>query len=217
MLPKRVYFRQKHHGKTEKEMYYYIKGRLAKKSDNSVVIDNGGIGYRIYTSANSLSGAGEAGSEIKMYTHLNVREDVFDLYGFITEEERDMFLNLLSVSGVGPKAALAVLSAAAPAKLALAVITGDAKTITKAQGVGPKMAQRIILELKDKLKNEDLDILPDDSPETDTKDSGASADAVSALVVLGYSAADASRAVSEAGTSENTEEIIKRALVQLMK
>lgn len=216
-LPKRVYFRQKHHGKTEKEMYYYIKGRLAKKSDNSVVIDNGGIGYRIYTSANSLSGAGEAGSEIKMYTHLNVREDVFDLYGFITEEERDMFLNLLSVSGVGPKAALAVLSAAAPAKLALAVITGDAKTITKAQGVGPKMAQRIILELKDKLKNEDLDILPDDSPETDTKDSGASADAVSALVVLGYSAADASRAVSEAGTSGNTEEIIKRALVQLMK
>ena len=133
-------------------MYYYIKGKIAKKCENSIIIDNGGIGYRIYTSANSLSTAGEQGSTATIYTHLNVREDVFDLYGFVTEEEREMFLNLISVSGVGPKAALAVLSVTTPAKLALAVITEDIKTITKAQGVGPKMAQRMILELKDKLK-----------------------------------------------------------------
>ena len=196
-------------------MYYYIKGKIAKKCENSIVIDNGGIGYRIYTSANSLSAAGEQGSTATIYTHLNVREDVFDLYGFVTEEEREMFLHLISVSGVGPKAALAVLSVTTPAKLALAVITEDIKTITKAQGVGPKMAQRMVLELKDKLKSEDIAAELDVSglPEED----GSLSEAVSALVVLGYSINDAKHAVGKAGASGSTEEIIKRALVQLMK
>ncbi len=196
-------------------MYYYIKGKIAKKCENSIIIDNGGIGYRIYTSANSLSTAGEQGSTATIYTHLNVREDVFDLYGFVTEEEREMFLNLISVSGVGPKAALAVLSVTTPAKLALAVITEDIKTITKAQGVGPKMAQRMILELKDKLKNEDI------AEELDVsglhEEDSSLSEAVSALVVLGYSINDAKYAVGKAGTTGSTEEIIKRALVQLMK
>lgn len=196
-------------------MYYYIKGKIAKKCENSIIIDNGGIGYRIYTSANSLNAAGEQGSTVTMYTHLNVREDVFDLYGFVTEEEREMFLDLISVSGVGPKAALAVLSVATPAKLALAVISEDVKTITKAQGVGPKMAQRMILELKDKLKNEE--IVLDQGEEVLSAEDGSISEAVSALVVLGYNVNDAKNAVGKAGKSGSTEEIIKRALVQLMR
>lgn len=198
-------------------MYYFIKGKIVKKDGNSIVLENNGIGYVINTSAASLNAAGETGAAAQFYTYLHVREDVFDLYGFTTEEEKGMFLHLLSVSGVGPKAALSVLSVTTPAKLALAVITNDVKTITKAQGVGPKMAQRMILELKDKLKNEE--IVPDaDSPEIDVpEEAGSAGEAVSALVVLGYSVNDARRAVEKAGTSGSVEEIIKRALVQLMQ
>lgn len=194
-------------------MYYFIKGKLIKKDENYLVLENNGIGYKIYTAVNNITA--NVGEAVTMYTYLNVREDVFDLYGFITEDEKRMFLHLMSVSGVGPKAALAVLSVATPAKLALAVITNDTKAITKAQGVGPKMAQRIILELKDKMKNEDLDI-DDDISEVAVADDGSFSEAVSALVVLGYSANDARRAVEKAGASGSVEEIIKRALVQLM-
>ncbi len=194
-------------------MYYFIKGKLVKKDENYLVLENNGIGYKIYTAVNNVTAS--VGEVVTMYTYLNVREDVFDLYGFVTEDEKRMFLHLMSVSGVGPKAALAVLSAATPAKIALAVITNDTKTITKAQGVGPKMAQRIILELKDKMKNEDLDI-DDDGSEVVVPDGGSFSEAVSALVVLGYSANDARRAVEKAGASGSVEEIIKRALVQLM-
>ena len=194
-------------------MYYFIKGKLIKKDENYLVLENNGIGYKIYTAVNNINA--NVGEAVTMYTYLNVREDVFDLYGFVTEDEKRMFLHLMTVSGVGPKAALAVLSVAAPAKLALAVITNDIKAITKAQGVGPKMAQRIILELKDKMKNEDLDI-DDDISEAAAADDGSFSEAVSALVVLGYSANDARRAVEKAGASGSVEEIIKRALVQLM-
>ena len=194
-------------------MYYFIKGKLIKKDENYLVLENNGIGYKIYTAVNNITA--NVGEAVTMYTYLNVREDVFDLYGFITEDEKRMFLHLMSVSGVGPKAALAVLSVATPAKLALAVITNDTKAITKAQGVGPKMAQRIILELKDKMKNEDLDI-DDDISEVAVADDGSFSEAVSALVVLGYSANDARRAVEKTGASGSVEEIIKRALVQLM-
>lgn len=194
-------------------MYYFIKGKLVKKDENYIVLDNNGVGYKIYTSAVNITAS--VGELITMYTYLHVREDVFDLYGFITEDEKKMFLHLLSVSGVGPKAALAILSAATPAKIAFAVITNDAKAITKAQGVGPKMAQRVILELKDKLKNEDLDIETEDTAVI-PEDNGSFSEAVSALLVLGYSANDARTAVEKAGTAGSVEEIIKRALVQLM-
>lgn len=196
-------------------MYYFIKGRIIKKGESNIVLDNNGIGYNIYTSASSLNGAGELGDITTMYTYLHVREDVFDLYGFTTEEEKGMFLHLLSVSGVGPKAALAVLSVANPAKLALAIITNDVKTITKAQGVGPKMAQRIILDLKDKLKNADL-ALPDDDTEVITDDIGNAGEAVSALVVLGYKPNDAKKAVAAVDQNGSIEDIIKRALAKLM-
>ncbi len=195
-------------------MYYYISGRLAHKDENFIVIDAGGVGYKIYTSLTSIQSAGGIGNNITMYTHLYVREDTQDLYGFVTQEEKSMFLSLLSVSGVGPKAALSILSAAPPAKLAAAVITGDVKTVTKAQGVGPKLASRIILELKDKLKNEDLQ-LDEFIGDSETEITDNISEAISALVVLGYSAQEAKKAVKSTGVNDSVEEIIKKALVKL--
>lgn len=195
-------------------MYYYIKGELAIKGDNFAVIDNGGVGYKLYTSAKTL-GSFREGDRVTLYTYLNVHEDVFDLYGFASEEEHTMFINLLSVSGVGPKAALAVLSVMTPKELALAVMTKDTKLLTKAQGVGAKMAQRIVLELLDKLKNSD--IVPDESNAKNVISTDAQSEAVSALMVLGYSQNDAKNAVSGIDDTLKTEEIVKRALVKLMR
>lgn len=197
-------------------MYYYIRGKLAKKDENFVVVDANGVGYKIFTSAYDINKAGEAGSEITMYTYLHVREDIMDLYGFITIEEKNMFICLISVSGVGPKAALAILSVATPASFAAAVITNDVKAITKAAGVGPKLAQRVILELRDKIKKEQLGI--DISAEEDIggEDTvGAAGEAVSALVVLGYALNDAKRAVAKTDMTKKTEEIVKQALKKL--
>lgn len=195
-------------------MYYYIKGKLALKDLNFAVVEAGGVGYLIYTSMKSLSELGETGSAVTMYTHLNVREDAQDLFGFTTVEEKNMFLHLLSVSGVGPKAALAILSVVTPAQFAVAVVTNDVKTITKASGVGPKLAQRVILELKDKMKNEDLELTAEETAEISASDSMS--EAISALVVLGYSVNDAKAAVKKADPSMSTEEIIKKALASLM-
>lgn len=195
-------------------MYYYIKGTLVQKGENYIVVDASGVGYMIYTSLNSLATAGETGKNITLYTYLHVREDVMDLFGFTTVEEKNMFLKLLSVSGVGPKAALAILSVTTPARFAVAVVTNDVKTITKASGVGPKMAQRVILELKDKLKSEDLDIdltADEEIAMTDNK-----SEAISALVVLGYSSADAQKAVKGIDGSLGVEDIIKKALAGLL-
>lgn len=194
-------------------MYYYIKGTLVKKSENYIVVDANGVGYMINTSLTSIADAGETGREITIYTYLHVREDIMELYGFTTLEEKNMFLHLLSVSGVGPKAALAVLSVVTPAKFAVAVVTSDVKTITKAQGVGPKMAQRIILELKDKLKNEDLDIPLDDEEVAVVSDNKN--EAVSALVVLGYSPQEAQKALRGIDGNLSVEDMIKRALASL--
>ena len=195
-------------------MYYYIKGVLAKKGDGYVVVDASGVGYMIYTSLTSITDAGSVGQEITMYTYLHVREDVMDLYGFTTVEEKNMFLHLLSVSGVGPKAALAVLSVAPASKFAVAVVTNDVKTITKAQGVGPKMAQRIILELRDKLKNEDLGIEAEET-EAEAAVSDNKSEAQSALIVLGYSPQEAQKALKGIDGSLSVEEIIKKALASL--
>lgn len=195
-------------------MYYYIKGELVLRKDNFAVIDNGGIGYKLYASANTLDSFRE-GDKVTLYTYLNVHEDVFDLFGFATEDEQAMFLNLLSVSGVGPKAALAVLSVVTPKELAVAVVTKNTKLLTKASGVGTKMAQRIILELADKLKNSE--ILPDEEIETKTVTAEAQSEAVSALIVLGYSQSEAKSAVSGIDATLKTEEIVKLALAKLMR
>ena len=195
-------------------MYYYIKGTLALKSENYVVIDAGGVGYMINTSLTSIERAGSVGSEVTMYTYLHVREDVMELYGFTAAEEKNMFLSLLSVSGVGPKAALSVLSVADTAKIAAAVVTGDEKTITKAQGVGKKMAQRIILELRDKIKNEDLD-LPLDDDAAPVADGDNKNEAAAALVSLGYSMQEAQGALKGADGTMSVEQLVKYALTKL--
>lgn len=194
-------------------MYHYIKGEVVLKDVGFVVLDNNGIGYKIYTSGYTISCLNE--KTATLYTYLHVREDVFDLYGFLTNEELSMFLHLLSVSGVGPKAALSILSVMSPAGLATAIITNDAKTLTKANGVGAKMAQRVILELKDKLKN--AEIIPDGITDSDIDNANASSEAVSALMVLGYSQNDAKRAVASVDQSLSTEEIITYALKKMMR
>ena len=181
-------------------MYYYIKGTLVQKSDNYIVVDANGVGYMIYTSLNSMQNAGEVGKKITIYTYLHVREDVMDLFGFTTIEEKNMFMQLISVSGVGPKAALSILSVTTPAKFAVAVITNDVKTITKASGVGPKTD-----ELEIDLEDESDDILSDNRSE-----------AISALVVLGYSSNDAQKAVKGIDGTLSVEEIIKKALAGLL-
>ena len=195
-------------------MYYYIKGTLVQKNDNYIVVDANGVGYMIYTSLNSMQNTGEVGKKITIYTYLHVREDVMDLFGITTIEEKNMFMHLISVSGVGPKAALSILSVTTPAKFALAVITNDVKTITKASGVGPKMAQRVILELKDKMKTDELEIDLED--ESDDILSDNRSEAISALVVLGYSSNDAQKAVKGIDGTLSVEEIIKKALAGLL-
>ena len=192
-------------------MYYYIKGTLVQKNDNYIVVDANGVGYMIYTSLNSMENAGK---KITIYTYLHVREDVMDLFGFTTIEEKNMFMQLISVSGVGPKAALSILSVTTPAKFAVAVITNDVETITKASGVGPKMAQRVILELKDKMKTDELEI--DFEDESDDILSDNRSEAISALVVLGYSSNDAQKAVKGIDGTLSVEEIIKKALAGLL-
>ena len=195
-------------------MYYYIKGTLVQKNDNYIVVDANGVGYMIYTSLNSMQNTGEIGKKITIYTYLHVREDVMDLFGFTTIEEKNMFMQLISVSGVGPKAALSILSVTTPAKFAVAVITNDVKTITKVSGVGPKMAQRVILELKDKMKTDELEIDLED--ESDDILSDNRSEAISALVVLGYSSNDAQKAVKGIDGTLSVEEIIKKALAGLL-
>ena len=194
-------------------MYYYINGEYVEKGENFIVIDAGGVGYKIYTSLAAISKMPEYGKKVKVFTHFYVREDTQDLYGFPTNEELSMFLNLISVSGVGPKAALAILSVATPPELALAIIQKNVKVITKASGVGPKLAERVILELKNKIKN--IDALPEEFAENIVSDSGS--EAVEALVALGYSEQEAKKAIGLLDGSLSVEETIKEALKKLMK
>jgi Holliday junction DNA helicase RuvA len=201
-------------------MYAYIKGRLEAKGNDYIVIEAGGIGYRINTSLTTIEAAGQTGNEFKAFTHLYVREDIMSLFGFATQEELGMFELLLTVSGVGPKAALALLSAVSPSKFGLAVITDDTKTLTRAQGVGAKLAQRIILELKDKIKKEQLAMASGtgfDKAEMPREGLRVS-EAVSALMVLGYTPAEASKAVASVYSDDlDLETIIRNSLKGLMR
>lgn len=201
-------------------MYAYIKGKLETRGSDYIIIEAAGIGYKIFTSLATLEGAGQPGNEFKAFTHLYVREDIMSLFGFATQEELGMFELLLTVSGVGPKAALALLSAVSPSKFGLAVITDDTKTLTRAQGVGAKLAQRIILELKDKIKKEQLALASGAGPERSvvTQEGSRMSEAVSALMVLGYTPAEASRAVASVYSDElDLETIIRNSLKGLMR
>lgn len=193
-------------------MYHYIKGTVVLKGTNYLVIDNNGVGYRIFTSDSVLQRISVDKNE-KIYTYLHIREDLMELYGFLTREELSTFEMLISVSGVGPKVGLSLLSTVPPSEFALAVVTNNVKAITRAPGVGPKVAQRIILELKDKLKNDQLiqEAVMYEEPAVDANE------AVSALMVLGYSQGEAKKAVAAAGEGTSTEETVRQALKQLMK
>ena len=196
-------------------MYYSITG-LGETKENFLVIHTGGIGYKIYTSNTTLARVTNH-QEITVYTYLHVKEDAMDLYGFATEEELSTFKMLLSVSGVGPKAALAVLSALTPTEFAMSVATQDAQSITRAQGVGKKLAEKIIVELKDKLKGVDLREIAGEVPQTVLVSNDVLQEAVNALMVLGYSAYESRQAVKFVSSKSNQlEEIIKLALKELM-
>ncbi len=196
-------------------MFYYIKGKVTYKDLNFLVIDVNGVGYKIYTSMNTLAQA-ETEKELLVYTYPHIREDIFDIYGFSKEEELHTFQMLISVSGVGPKAALAILSYMPSQDFAIAVIKGDVKKITGAPGIGKKIAERIVLELKDKIQKE----LKGEEELTyqNTGSNALAEEAVNALMVLGYSALESKGAVSNVDSAcGNVEEIIKQALKYLMK
>lgn len=201
-------------------MFAYIKGKIGYKHGDYIVVEANGVGYKINTALSTIESIGPIDNDVTVFTHLYVREDIMNLYGFITQEELSMFELLISVSGVGPKAAISVISSTTPSKFGLAVITDDVKTLTRAQGIGNKMAQRIILELKDKIKKEqlsDVTILKDDK-DTTTRDRTRSSEAISALMVLGYTAFEASKAVAAVYSDElDLEAIIKGALRNLVR
>ncbi len=195
-------------------MYYYISGDVVKSDSSSVIIDNNGIAYILYASLGTISAV--AGKDkAKLYTYFSVKEDSHDLYGFNTEDELSAFKLLIDVSGVGPKAALAILSVLTPEKLAIAVSSGDVKAISAAQGVGKKIAERVVLELKDKFKG--MTVQSDGTaPIVVTDNAGNAAEAVNALVVLGYSRAEANKAVGAVDTNGMQIDDIIRAALKLM-
>lgn len=201
-------------------MYAYIKGILAAKESESIIVEAGGIGYSIAAPLSTIEALGQTGQEVKVHTYLYVREDAMNLYGFATNEELGMFKLLLTVSGVGPKAALSLLSAISPSKFSLAVITNDPKTLTRAQGIGTKIAQRIILELKDKISKEQVEQSKDNGflEEINTTGRSRLSEAVSALMVLGYSAVEANKAIAAVYSDDlDLETIIRNALKGLAR
>ena len=194
-------------------MFYYIEGTVTVAQPGLLVLDCGGVGYELHVSANTLASA-VRGAKFKAYTYVNVREDTFELYGFSTLSEKSCFTMLTEVSGVGPKAAMSILSGVTPDQLALGIISSDEKMLTSAPGIGKKLAQRVILELKDKLAKSLPDIaMPQGSPATYVSNAGSAAEAVGALMVLGYSRAEAEKAVSAVeGEALSVEETVRRAL-----
>lgn len=201
-------------------MFYYLKGSLAVKQEDMAVIESGGVGYCVAINARTYEALPGLSQEVKLFTHLYLREEIADLYGFLSEGEVRMFKLLLSVSGVGPKAANAILSVLPPSNLAMCVMTNDTKAFTIAPGIGVKTAQRLILELKDKVKKEQkdkkfADLIRDAGPVAQMTKYEEASDALS---MLGYSALEIGHAL-KGRDFENTslEEIIKEALKALVK
>jgi Holliday junction DNA helicase RuvA len=194
-------------------MIYSVRGKLTHKEPFLAVVECAGVGYACRTTCSTSAQLGETGKEVYLYTYLHVREDNVELFGFYSMQELNCFKMLISVSGVGPKAALSILSDIDAQRFALTIASGDSKVFTKTKGVGPKLAQRIVLELKDKIAKESITA-------SDIKSSGNifvpegdnCAEAVSALMVLGFSQEEVAAAVSKIDTSLDTGEIVKQAL-----
>ena len=206
-------------------MFYYISGKLAHLDQNFAVVDAGGVGYKMTITQNTYNAmpphlSVKEAPIVKLYSYMAVREDGVELFGFISEDELSAFKMLITVSGVGPKAAVSILSHLSPAKLAVAICTEDKKSISQANGIGPKTAARIILELKDKLKNEVFDDGSEAPVEAaiSAPDSNKLKDAQDALAVLGYSRNEALSVLKNIDTATlELDEIIKLSLKKLMK
>ena len=201
-------------------MFYYLNGTVAHVEPYLAVIDCGGVGYACRTTAYTISQI-KKGDRAKLFTFLSVREDAMDLYGFASQEELKLFQQLISVSGVGPKAALGILSSSTPANLAMSIITGDEKTLTRAPGVGKRIAQRVILELKDKLAKGQTVSGSGESVAMDAVTiipQNKLSEASAALAVLGYSQAEINMALKGVDIDgQPLEQIIRLALKNMVK
>ena len=202
-------------------MFAYIKGLLEMKSNNYIVVDINGLGYKIFMSQNNIESIGEINDIVKVFTYVKVREDDISIYGFKTQEELRMFELLIGVSGVGAKSALVMLSCIEPSEFAIAVISNNVKLLTQVPGIGTKSAQRIILELKDKLKAEQSELDEEKLENTKLKSSKTNEnvqEAISGLMVLGYSRKDIEKAFTHLIVDElSVEELIKKGLILLTK
>ena len=202
-------------------MFAYIKGLLEMKSSNYIVVDINGLGYKIFMSQNNIESIGEINDIVKVFTYVKVREDDISIYGFKTQEELRMFELLIGVSGVGAKSALVMLSCIEPSEFAIAVISNNIKLLTQVPGIGTKSAQRIILELKDKLKAEQSELDEEKLENAKLKSSKTNEnvqEAISGLMVLGYSRKDIEKAFTHLIVDElYVEELIKKGLILLTK
>ncbi len=199
-------------------MISFVKGPVAEMTEDSVVIECGNVGYEIFIPLSVFEKLPGVGREVKLYTYFQVREDAMCLYGFLSRQDLKMFKQLISVNGIGPKGALGILSSMDPDDLKRAVISGDAKTISKAPGVGAKTAQRIILDLKDKIDM--ADVIPASFKEAGNlipKEDGVTGEAIDALTALGYSPAEAGRAVRQVEVTDtmSVEDVLKASLKHL--
>ncbi|MBQ7364638.1 MAG: Holliday junction branch migration protein RuvA [Clostridia bacterium] len=201
-------------------MFHYFKGILAYCVGATAVVDCGGVGYKLTVSGTTSSAiAARVGSEVRLYAYLAVREDAMELYGFYTEEELDAYKLLTTVSGIGPKAAISILSIFTPQGLAAAIASGDTRAISRAQGIGGKTAARVVLELKDKFSffGEGEDSTPSGGERARTVAASGIAEATEVLAVLGFSRAEIATALKKADPTLDSEELVKYALKQLTK
>lgn len=206
-------------------MFAYFKGILASKKEGSIIVETGGVGYLINYPAGLMDALPGRGEDVTVYTYTSVSQDAVALYGFPTEDDLDLFKILISVSGVGPKAGMALLSVLRPAELRAAIVSGDTKKLSKAKGVSDKTAQRIIVDLKNKdeikagLEGDVNDLLSADGI-TDIKEGTAAYDALDALQMLGYGKRESEKALnavlSKAGENASSDELLKAALKKLL-
>lgn len=197
-------------------MIYSVHGKLIAKEPFLAVVECGGVGYACRTTNNTLSSIGEIGEEVVLYTHFAMQKESVDLFGFNTKQERQYFLMLISVSGVGPKVALSILSDVTPDRFAVIVSSGDVKAFSKIKGIGVKTAQRIVLELKDKISKETINVLPP-TVSISAEEENNLEDAISALEVLGYSQEEVMPFLSKMDYSLSSSELIKQTLKMIGK
>ncbi|OJU14302.1 MAG: Holliday junction DNA helicase RuvA [Clostridiales bacterium 43-6] len=198
-------------------MFYSLTGKLTYQDPQTAVVDCGGVGFKCFVTLNTVRQLPSVGNTVMLYTHLNVKEDALDLYGFYSMQELEAFKLITSVNGVGPKVGLSILSAFTSDKLALLIATGDAKSLTAASGVGAKLAQRITLELKDKYNSGALTVNEDIEKAGVVSASAGASEAVGALVALGYTQSEASLAIGRLDSSLPVEILIKEALKALSR